>query len=114
MSGFTGLGESIRAVGLLAPGDTCARPVPGRPVPPVERPIRPHRAGQRTVGFWLIATLATLGAVAALSAHTLAHHLTARTDQEITRAGGFAGAVLLGGPGERALSPSASATAPSP
>ncbi|MEV6378359.1 HAMP domain-containing sensor histidine kinase [Streptomyces sp. NPDC051773] len=114
MSGFTGLGESIRAVGLLAPGDTCARPVPGRPVPPVERPIRPHRAGQRTVGFWLIATLATLGAVAALSAHTLAHHLTARTDQEITRAGGLAGAVLLGGPGERALSPSASATAPSP
>ncbi|QFQ98843.1 HAMP domain-containing histidine kinase [Streptomyces phaeolivaceus] len=83
MSGFTGLGETIRAAGPLAPSDTCSRPHPGRPVPPVEQPIRPHRTGQRTVGFWLIATLATLGAVAALSAHTLAQHLDARTDQEI-------------------------------
>ncbi|MFF9772909.1 sensor histidine kinase [Streptomyces sp. NPDC013978] len=88
MSGFAGLGENIRAVGLLAPDDTSPRPLPGRPLPPVERPIRPHRTGQRTVCFWLIAMIATLGAVAALSAHTLAHHLTARTDQEITRASG--------------------------
>ncbi|MFF7388698.1 sensor histidine kinase [Streptomyces scabiei] len=93
MSGFTGLGESIRAVGLLAPGDTRSRPLPGRPLPPVEQPIRPHRTGQRTVCFWLIATIATLGAVAALSAHTLAQHLTARTDQEITRASAFGGAI---------------------
>ncbi|MGW0846112.1 sensor histidine kinase [Streptomyces sp. NPDC002787] len=83
MSGFTGLGGSIRAAGLLAPGDTCPRPDPGHPLPPVEQPIRPHRTGQRTVAFWLIATLTTLGIVAALSAHTLAHHLAARTDQEI-------------------------------
>ncbi|WNZ10080.1 HAMP domain-containing sensor histidine kinase [Streptomyces sp. 11x1] len=93
MSGFTGLGESIRAVGLLAPGDACSRPLPGRPLPPVEQPIRPHRTGRRTVGFWLIATIATLGAVAALSAHTLAQHLTARTDQEIARASAFDGAI---------------------
>ncbi|MFF6781108.1 ATP-binding protein [Streptomyces sp. NPDC012510] len=83
MSGFTGLGGSIRAAGLLAPSGMCPRPRPGRPRPPVEQPVRPHRNGQRTVGFWLIATLTTLGAVAALSAHTLAHHLVARTDQEI-------------------------------
>ncbi|MDX3069592.1 hypothetical protein PV518_47025, partial [Streptomyces sp. ND04-05B] len=61
MSGFAGLGENIRAAGLLAPSDTCLRPHPGRPLSPVEQPIRPHRAGRRTVGFWLIATLATLG-----------------------------------------------------
>ncbi|UUU23574.1 sensor histidine kinase [Streptomyces sp. DSM 40750] len=85
MSGFSGLSGNIRAAGLLAPSDTRSRPHPGRPLPPVEQPIRPHHTGQRTVGFWLIATLATLGAVAALSAHTLAHHLTARTDQEIAR-----------------------------
>ncbi|MFE7839050.1 sensor histidine kinase [Streptomyces sp. NPDC057474] len=91
MSGFTGLGENIRAAGLLAPSDTCRRPHPGRPGPPVEQPIRPDHAGRRTVGFWLIATLTTLGAVATLSAHTLAHHLTARTDQEITRSSGFGG-----------------------
>lgn len=86
MSGFTGLGGNIRAAGLLA---TAAPPeqahTPRLPGPPVEQPIRPDRAGQRTVGFWLIATLATLGAVAALSAHTLAHHLTARTDEQIAR-----------------------------
>ncbi|MGW1667431.1 sensor histidine kinase [Streptomyces sp. NPDC002324] len=97
MSGFTGLGENIRAAGMLAPTDTCRRPHPGRPLPPVEQPIRPHHAGRRTVGFWLIATLTTLGAVAALSAHTLAQHLAARTDQEIIRAGELGGA--LGGPG---------------
>ncbi|MDX2633486.1 sensor histidine kinase, partial [Streptomyces scabiei] len=106
MSGFTGLGENIRAAGLLAPSDTCLRPLPGRPLSPVEQPIRPHRAGRRTVGFWLIATLATLGAVAALSAHTLAQQLTARTDQEIARAGalgGFGGPVAAAGavPGTR-------------
>ncbi|MDX2915807.1 sensor histidine kinase [Streptomyces griseiscabiei] len=95
MSGFTGLGETIRAAGLLAPSDTCSRPRPGRPGPPVEQPIRPHRTGQRTVGFWLFATLATLGAVAALSAHTLARQLTLRTDQEIATLSGIAG---LGGP----------------
>ena len=102
MRGFTGLGENIRAAGLLAPSDTCRRPHPGRPLPPVEQPIRPHRTGQRTFGFWLIATLTTLGAVAALSAHTLAHHLTTRTDQEISRAsglGGLPGSGSLGGPG---------------
>ncbi|WEH16644.1 HAMP domain-containing sensor histidine kinase [Streptomyces sp. VNUA24] len=95
MSGFAGLGENIRAAGLLAPSDTCLRPQPGRPLSPVEQPIRPHRAGRRTVGFWLVATLATLGAVAALSAHTLAQQLTARTDQEIARASAFGG---FGGP----------------
>ncbi|MDT0573775.1 HAMP domain-containing sensor histidine kinase [Streptomyces sp. DSM 3412] len=115
-SGFTGLGENIRAVGLLASDDTRSRPLPGRPLPPVEQPIRPHRTGRRTVGFWLIATIATLGAVAALSAHTLAHHLTARTDQEITRASGFDGAVALVGPGKQGATPDASAasTASSP
>ncbi|MFE7766222.1 sensor histidine kinase [Streptomyces sp. NPDC057438] len=129
MSGFTGLGENIRAAGLLAPSDTCLRPHPGRPRPPVEQPIRPHHAGRRTVGFWLIATLATLGAVAALSAHTLAQHLTARTDQEITRAselGAFGGPVAgsgaspgaqaapVPGPGETTapLPPSAGVPAP--
>ncbi|MGW0706678.1 sensor histidine kinase [Streptomyces sp. NPDC002643] len=86
MSGFSGIGGSMRAAGLLV-GDAAyerqrvARPpLPG---PPVEQPIRPGRAGQRTVGFWLIATLATLGAVAGLSAHTLAHHLATRADQQI-------------------------------
>ncbi|MFM9592476.1 sensor histidine kinase [Streptomyces scabiei] len=104
MSGFAGLGENIRAAGLLAPSDTCLRPHPGRPLSPVEQPIRPHRAGRRTVGFWLIATLATLGAVAALSAHTLAQQLTARTDREIARAGalgGFGGPVTAAGAGAR-------------
>ncbi|WP_200307386.1 sensor histidine kinase [Streptomyces adelaidensis] len=94
MSGFTGLSDSIKAAGLLAPGDTSAPP--RRPLPPpVEQPIRPHHTGQRTVGFWLIATLATLGAVAALSAHTLAQHLAARTDQEIAA---FSGLGLAGPP----------------
>ena len=40
-------------------------------------------AGSRTVALWLAATLATLGTVAALSAHALGHHLAERTDQEI-------------------------------
>ncbi|KND44027.1 sensor histidine kinase [Streptomyces stelliscabiei] len=105
MSGFTGLGENIRAAGMLAPTDTCRRPHPGRPLPPVEQPIRPHHAGRRTVGFWLIATLTTLGAVAALSAHTLAQNLAARTDQEITRASELGG---LGGAGAGALPDAAS------
>ncbi|MER6156893.1 HAMP domain-containing sensor histidine kinase [Streptomyces sp. NPDC001868] len=102
MSGFTGLGENIRAAGLLASSDSPG-PRPGRPLPPVERPIRPHRTGRRTVGLWLIATLTTLGAVAALSAHTLAQHLTARTDQEIARASGYGGYGGLGVPGWGAL-----------
>jgi signal transduction histidine kinase len=108
MSGFTGLGENIRAAGMLAPTDTCRRPHPGRPLPPVEQPIRPHHAGRRTVGFWLIATLTTLGAVAALSAHTLAQHLAARTDQEITRASELGG---LGVPGAGVALPGAGAPA---
>ncbi|MDX2764723.1 sensor histidine kinase, partial [Streptomyces europaeiscabiei] len=111
MSGFTGLGENIRAAGLLAPSDTCRRPHPGRPLPPVEQPIRPHRTGQRTVGFWLIATLTTLGAVAALSAHTLAQQLTARTDQEITRASGLGGSGSVGVPGPVPAPPPRAATA---
>ncbi|MDX3581192.1 sensor histidine kinase [Streptomyces europaeiscabiei] len=111
MSGFTGLGENIRAAGLLAPSDTCRRPHPGRPLPPVEQPIRPHRTGQRTVGFWLIATLTTLGAVAALSAHTLAQQLTARTDQEITRASKLGGSGSVGPPGQLPAPPPRATTA---
>ncbi|WP_327344633.1 HAMP domain-containing sensor histidine kinase [Streptomyces europaeiscabiei] len=113
MSGFTGLGENIRAAGLLAPSDTCRRPHPGRPLPPVEQPIRPHRTGQRTVGFWLIATLTTLGAVAALSAHTLAQQLTARTDQEISRASRLGGSGSLGAPGPVPAPPARSSVPPS-
>lgn len=82
MSGFSGLSGSIKAGGLLATVAPSDQPRPRRPV---EQPIRPARAGQRTVAFWLIATLVTLGTVAALSAHTLARHLTTRTDQEIER-----------------------------
>ena len=86
MSGFSRLGAGFRAAGLLVGDSAYERrraTHPRLPRPPFEQPIRPHRAGQRTVGFWLIATLATLGAVTALSAHTLAHHLTARADQQI-------------------------------
>ncbi|MDX2932377.1 sensor histidine kinase [Streptomyces ipomoeae] len=88
MSGFSGLtngglGGTIRAAGLLATTTPYEQPRPRLPAPPFERPIRPDRAGQRTVGFWLIATLATLGAVAALSAYLLAHQLATRADQQI-------------------------------
>ncbi|GHH82213.1 sensor histidine kinase [Streptomyces capitiformicae] len=86
MSGFTGLGGNIRAAGFLATAAPHEQAhAPRLPGPPVEQPIRPDRACGRTVGFWLISTLATLGAVAAVSAHTLAHHLTARTDEQIAR-----------------------------
>lgn len=96
MRRFTGLGRSVRAAGLLAPGDTCPGHLAGRLLPPVAQPSRPHRTGRRILGFWLIATLATLGTVVALSAQCLADHLTARTDQEITRASGVGGQGALG------------------
>ncbi|WP_257234333.1 sensor histidine kinase KdpD [Streptomyces sp. JV178] len=85
MSGFTGLGETIKAAGLLATTTPSERHAPRANRAASEHPPRSARAGGRTVAFWLIATLATLGTLGVLSAHTLAHHLTTRTDREIER-----------------------------
>ncbi|MCL6734672.1 sensor histidine kinase [Streptomyces neyagawaensis] len=85
MSGFTGLGETIKAAGLLATTTPCGQPHPRANRAASEHPQRSARAGSRTVAFWLLATLTTLGTLGALSAHTLAHHLTTRTDSEIER-----------------------------
>ncbi|WP_318723646.1 sensor histidine kinase [Streptomyces albicerus] len=59
-----------------------------------------YPAGSRTVALWLAATLATLGTVAALSAHTLGHHLAERTDQEIEK---FRGITVSAAPGQPVL-----------
>ncbi|MDG5801574.1 HAMP domain-containing sensor histidine kinase [Streptomyces ossamyceticus] len=85
MSGFTGLGETIKAAGLLATTTPSEQHAPRANRAASEQPLRSAGAGGRTVAFWLIATLATLGTLGALSAHTLAHHLTTRTDHEIER-----------------------------
>jgi signal transduction histidine kinase len=62
-------------------------------VPTPDRATRPGReetvwadkSAQRTLAFWLFATLTTFGTLAAISAGALVHHLVARTDRDITR-----------------------------
>ncbi|MEU6804859.1 sensor histidine kinase [Streptomyces neyagawaensis] len=109
--GFTGLGETIKAAGLLATTTPGEQPHPRANRAASEHPQRSARAGGRTVAFWLLATLATLGTLGALSAHTLAHHLTTRTDREIERFNRLAfppsGAAAASAPGSAAGAPTA-------
>ncbi|GAA3837256.1 HAMP domain-containing sensor histidine kinase [Streptomyces phyllanthi] len=77
-------GGPAGAIGLVRPGLTRTRTRPPR-AETRRQPSEPGRGrtARRAVLLWLAATLATLGALAALSAGLLAHYLVERADEEL-------------------------------
>lgn len=84
MRGLSG-GPAV-PVGLLRPGTTRTRTESSRTdARRKEEEFAGDRTVRRTVALWLVATLATLGAVTTLSAMLLGHYLVARADEEIQK-----------------------------
>lgn len=83
MRGLSG-GPAL-SIGLLRPGTTRTTASSRTDARLREEASARDRTVRRTVALWLVATLATLGAVTTLSAMLLGHYLVARADEEIQK-----------------------------